>query len=1710
MVINNPTQPLDQRQENDKLEQYISSENNNGKFLKKSKPDIQPLMFQTTRINTQIGTIPNNSNNPQFKFSIPSQPLTVLKHEFSKLKFNNKMEPICTGYPSDVEAEYTDEEFHYDQKKIDLALDNDPIIKKDSIRIKDSLKLLEIYALQNFYKESTIQIDGMEIVERPEITIQNLNRVPAYKEWKNATDLENKKDIQNKENQKTVQQAKLILSKTKPTVIEKDIKKNPREMEFSISNEYVGLKRSFNYQAPIKITGVPQEVGTSDIEEPSQKRAKFNQESTLSKNDQSLTIQQKINEITARKIPIEKLDSSQISQLSKNYFSNDNNISSKTRLSESYLVANIRTIHSTTYQQEHILCDRNTQYSFEELEHNLSLKTKNEEMKLVHIGQDGKEQHEMVYKNSVEKVGISQQFNSSTNQNQQHQQHVMLTQNQQKTVAQIIPQSIQVAAQNQPFITPQHQQMIIEQHTHDDLTETPWTHDQRKQVNYITINQDQTGQIQMIPAGEYSQLESIQAITQPQQQVVYMYQTPYGLMQVPQQHQTHIIGQQGATQMINQQIMPGGTIINPQNHHIQIQPQIQQTPSGQIIITQVPSELNSQGQNQPQIIHVNAQGQPQQIIQAQPQQIQTMTSQGPQTQALIQVGGQPPQAIVAQPQQQQLQLVQTNQGPMYITSQTPVQQVSQNTPQNQTISTQNGQATVIFAHPQAQLQQQPQYQLATTSNGQQVLIQIPQSQSQQQTVHSGSQLQQPEQLTFIQTPQGLVLAQQQPGNQPKQNVQKATQIVNELGQVVQMIPQNSIQTIEHDPLQSSIKLDLQNLNQFLGGSQGQSQIQQQQQTIQLIYDASTGQYLQVQQQQPVSQAIPGTQLQIQHHSQGHAIIHGQQNGINSAAQTVVHRHQQEPQIIQAYIDVPQNQVQIVPQDCSHRQQPQSNFCQGHANLGNRDESPLGPHQHGASSGSPSGMCNHCHKTKGNHPFQQQQNKQQMNNQQRGNNFNQKQKNEHQCQTSQQPQIVYQPFYLLNDNKKNVIKSNIYQTQYNSNNPTSQGADQVQSQIIGQTGPGGQNQIFQEIVPQSQNAGQSFIVQGHHLNQQHTQGNEIYVEDFGGIQVVYEGSTAHNNPPPQRYSERQEGSIQTMNHHQNQHHQHLFGSAREEHHKMQPRTIQSMSTGLNKQTNQRQPLNRHSQQIQMHSLGQQAKHQQEQQQLQNLSLGLSQLHQNRSGGGQHIHQVEESPSVHLQNQNKTYQSSRSSPYHNQSNVYNSTPHSLNTQNPNNLVNQNNLNQSNQSPIGMNQTGFQLGQEGNKRAPGQIVLNNSEISSQANKGVRQTPSNNMMQIPMDFLNKHGLTDTKTGVPPLQQNSDQLFGSFKPQNETQVNSNSPSRYGFPNEHDNHQNNSNQNQNNLNSMIMGQNQSRIGQQQTEQLQNQAQAQQQLQHQQQQQQQQNLLQIQQQQNLQQQTQNHQQQVQQQQPQQIQPNFYQQNSTTQQQQQQAQQIHQQQQQQFQGINSVAQQLQNEHQQLPNQFGQVMIQGGTGASNNISKDNILGQNSQIQQQQINLPNFSHATSSIGGQISLLNSQIQIQNDPELENSLKQLRGNFNFDLFKSKMQTPGQQHAGQNNQYRNQQQKNNQIKDDRQQQQQIVTGHQQQQNSYPPQQTHHFDLAQQQQQIEQQNQMNIQQQHQQHIQQQQQQLLQQQQQQQQLQNQALEQQLAFGGLQTPFS
>lgn len=47
--------------------------------------------------------------------------------------------------------------------------------------------------MQNFHTEQVVIIDGIDITERQEITLQNMNRLPAYQEWKKSID--DKKDM---------------------------------------------------------------------------------------------------------------------------------------------------------------------------------------------------------------------------------------------------------------------------------------------------------------------------------------------------------------------------------------------------------------------------------------------------------------------------------------------------------------------------------------------------------------------------------------------------------------------------------------------------------------------------------------------------------------------------------------------------------------------------------------------------------------------------------------------------------------------------------------------------------------------------------------------------------------------------------------------------------------------------------------------------------------------------------------------------------------------------------------------------------------------------------------------------------------------------------------------------------------------------------------------------------------------------------------------------------------------------------------------------------------------------------------------------------------------------------------------------------------------------------------------------------------------------
>lgn len=100
------------------------------------------------------------------------------------------MRPDFKGFPSgDLEQYYTEEELDYDDKKTQLTLELVKDVTRDKVNFKESLKSLEIKAVTTLYQDATVQVEQMQIYERPEINTSNYQNLAAYQEWKNKIDL---------------------------------------------------------------------------------------------------------------------------------------------------------------------------------------------------------------------------------------------------------------------------------------------------------------------------------------------------------------------------------------------------------------------------------------------------------------------------------------------------------------------------------------------------------------------------------------------------------------------------------------------------------------------------------------------------------------------------------------------------------------------------------------------------------------------------------------------------------------------------------------------------------------------------------------------------------------------------------------------------------------------------------------------------------------------------------------------------------------------------------------------------------------------------------------------------------------------------------------------------------------------------------------------------------------------------------------------------------------------------------------------------------------------------------------------------------------------------------------------------------------------------------------------------------------------------------
>ncbi len=83
------------------------------------------------------------------------------------------------------EGEEDSDILNYDDKKINLALDRVVDVTRDRVNPKDTLKLLELHAVEKLFTPNPIYIEGVpSFYERPNFTKENFMKSPAYLEWR--------------------------------------------------------------------------------------------------------------------------------------------------------------------------------------------------------------------------------------------------------------------------------------------------------------------------------------------------------------------------------------------------------------------------------------------------------------------------------------------------------------------------------------------------------------------------------------------------------------------------------------------------------------------------------------------------------------------------------------------------------------------------------------------------------------------------------------------------------------------------------------------------------------------------------------------------------------------------------------------------------------------------------------------------------------------------------------------------------------------------------------------------------------------------------------------------------------------------------------------------------------------------------------------------------------------------------------------------------------------------------------------------------------------------------------------------------------------------------------------------------------------------------------------------------------------------------------
>jgi hypothetical protein len=92
-----------------------------------------------------------------------------MSHEFSKLRFDENNKPVFDYIA--LTEQCCEDVLQYDQIDLDLVVDRVPKVTKRFVSHRDTYTLMEINAMIRMTETEVNIIDGIKIIEKPEINL---------------------------------------------------------------------------------------------------------------------------------------------------------------------------------------------------------------------------------------------------------------------------------------------------------------------------------------------------------------------------------------------------------------------------------------------------------------------------------------------------------------------------------------------------------------------------------------------------------------------------------------------------------------------------------------------------------------------------------------------------------------------------------------------------------------------------------------------------------------------------------------------------------------------------------------------------------------------------------------------------------------------------------------------------------------------------------------------------------------------------------------------------------------------------------------------------------------------------------------------------------------------------------------------------------------------------------------------------------------------------------------------------------------------------------------------------------------------------------------------------------------------------------------------------------------------------------------------------